>query len=317
MCGLLGIIAQRGRSLSVDEKTALAVSDGMAQRGPDGQGLWLFENALLSHRRLAIRDTSGGGAQPMATPDGRYRLVYNGELYNDAELRAELLRIDAVPGGFQSSCDTETILWAFATWGQDTWTRLRGMFAIAVYDTFTHRLSLARDPLGMKPLYYHLGVGEVMFSSDINAILAHPEFQVAPDMAMASAYLSTVRSVLGPRTLFEGVYAMQPGEAMVFDAQSGDLGIYAYHKGTAASAKSDPDVLEHTREMVADATRRHLEADVQVDAFLSGGLDSTVLCQEAGQWNPNLRTWCSGLQRGEGGSDDSTHAQEAADFLGL
>ncbi len=253
----------------------------------------------------------------MATPDGRFQIVYNGELYNDAELRTELLNLGAVPGGFKSSCDTETILWAFATWGQETWTRLRGMFSIGVYDTQTHRLSLARDPLGVKPLYYHLGVGEIVFASEVNAILAHPGIEPEPDMAMASAYLSTVRSVMGHRTMFANVHALCPGEAMVFEASTGDMGLYRFHMGTPARTEKAPELLEHTRTMVADSTARHLHADVKVDAFLSGGLDSTVLCREASLRSKDLHTWCSGLERGDGGSDDATHAREAAEFLGL
>ncbi|MDF1837289.1 MAG: asparagine synthase (glutamine-hydrolyzing) [Planctomycetota bacterium] len=317
MCGLLGIIAQRGRRPSVDGATARVMRDVMERRGPDGHGYWEHENAILAHRRLAIRDVSEAGAQPMATPDGRFQIVYNGELYNDQELRKELLDLGAVPGGFKSSCDTETILWAFATWGQETWTRLRGMFSIGVYDTVTHRLSLARDPMGIKPLYYHLGVGEVIFASEVNAILAHPGVEPVPDMAMASAYLSTVRSVMGHRTMFENVHAIRPGEAMVFEASTGDLSLYPFHMGTPAQAAEDPELLEHTRAMVADSTARHMHADVKLGAFLSGGLDSTVLCREASLRSKDLHTWCSGLERGDGGSDDASHALEAADFLGL
>ncbi len=307
----------RGKLPSVDEATALSMRDVMQKRGPDGAGFWFHENSILAHRRLAVRDVSEAGAQPMATPDGRYQIVYNGELYNDKELRAELLGIGAVPGGFRSACDTETILWAFATWGQDTWTRLRGMFSIGVYDTVAHRLSLARDPLGIKPLYYHLGVGEVVFASEVNAILAHPKVTPEPDMAMASAYLSTVRSVMGHRTMFDGVNAMRPGEALIFDATSGDVGLFKYHAGVAVAGQEDAEVLERTRLRVADSTARHLAADVNVDAFLSGGLDSTVLCREASLRTGGMHAWCSSLESGDGGSEDASHAREAAGFLGL
>ncbi len=317
MCGLLGIIAMRGKRPAGDEATAMSRRGVMQKRGPDGAGFWCHANSILAHRRLAIRDVSEAGAQPMATPDGRFQIVYNGELYNDAELRAELLRIGAVPGGFKSSCDTETILWAFATWGQDTWDRLRGMFSIGVYDTVTHRLSLARDPLGIKPLYYHLGVGEVVFASEINAILAHPNVTPEPDMAMASAYLSTVRSVMGPRTMFEGVNALRPGEAMAFDATTGDVGLFRFHASTAVAGQEDEELLEHTRLMVADSTARHLASDVKVDAFLSGGLDSTIICREASLQAKDIHAWCTSLKGGDGGSEDAIHASEAADFLGL
>ncbi len=268
----------------------------MERRGPDGAGLWSSENVTLAHRRLAVLDTSQRGEQPMATPDGRYHLLYNGELYNDTELREELLTLGAAPGGFRGGCDAETVLWAFATWGAEAFERLRGMFAIAVYDTRHHVLHLARDPLGIKPLYYHLGSSEVTFASEPRALLAHPKIEALPDLPVVSGYLSTLRTSLGRRTLFRGVYALQPGERARFDAKSGEMTLETYYRPDPvdASLTDVAEAAELVREVLDDAVARHLRADVPLSALLSGGLDSTIICTSARERLGELHTWCTG-----------------------
>ena len=150
MCGILGIIGSTNTTPKVSNAEVERMRDTLLRRGPDKGGIRREDNWILAHRRLAVRDTSAAGDQPMSTPDGRFQLVYNGELYNDGELREELLELGAVPGGFRGRCDTETVLWAFATWGPACFEKLRGMFAIAVYDVRERQLHLARDPLGAR-----------------------------------------------------------------------------------------------------------------------------------------------------------------------
>ena len=303
----------------------MSMRDTMERRGPDGAGLFVRENVAFGHRRLAVIDTSSAGRQPMTTPDGRFHLVYNGELYNDAELRAELLALGAVPGGFRSDCDTETVLFAFATWGPAAFEKLRGMFAIGVYDTREHVLHLARDPLGLKPLYYHIAPGgaglapegELTFASEPGAILRHPGIDPLPDFGMASAYLTTLRSVLGSRTLFHGVLAVRPGERIEYDATRGSLALEEFVQ--AAPVQTDVSYEEaeaRVREAIEDSLHRHLRSDVPICSLLSGGLDSTILCRLVKDEDRHLQTWCAGGPVPDGEESDLGFARTVAADLG-
>lgn len=318
MCGILGVATVRGRPLSVGPGELERMQGRLAHRGPDGAGTWRHENVVLAHRRLAVRDLSARGEQPMATPDGRFHLVYNGELYNDAELRHELLEAGAVSGGFRSRCDTETVLWAFAAWGTAAFSRLRGMFALAVYDSREHALVLARDPLGIKPLYFHVGDGELTFASEPPALLAHPRITQRPNLPMVSAYLTTVRTVLAGETLFEGLFALEPGETLRFDASSGDLSRSRFHRALPVEREGwdETRAADAVRATLEDAVTRHLEADVPVCSLLSGGLDSSILCRLAADRGEELRTWCAGGVDGPDEGEDFQHARDFARELG-
>ena len=318
MCGILGVIAAVNNEPSASRAEVERMRETLRLRGPDSQGYRESENWILAHTRLAVRDTSSHGAQPMSTPDGRFHLVYNGELYNDAELRAELLSASAVPGGFRSHCDTETVLWAFATWGARAFSKLRGMFAIAIYDAREAKLHMARDPLGIKPLYYHLQGGELVFASEPRAILAHPNITPEPDMGAASAYLSTLRSVTGSRTLFRGVFALEPGERAVFDAARGEIHRQGFHNATPVREGSltIEDAAEEAREILTSTVAEHLNSDVPTSALLSGGLDSTILCRIAQDFTGDLHTWCAGGEKENDDSEDFSFAREASLALG-
>lgn len=307
-----------GNTPALTDRDLVSMRDTMTRRGPDGAGVLQIENMALAHRRLAILDGSNGGRQPMSTADGRYHLVYNGEIYNDQELRAELLRMDAVPGGFRSHCDTETVLHAFATWGPATFGKLRGMFAIGIYDTQRHELHLARDPLGMKPLYYHHGTsGELTFASDPAAILRHPKIEAMPDLAMVSAYLTTLRSTLGHRTLFHGVHTLQPGERAIYKAKKRSLDIYEYVEGaTVGPYMTSEEASDMVRESLEDSVMRHLRSDVPVCNLLSGGLDSTILCAIEKERGVDLRTWCAGGPETPAQESDLAFARTVAQELG-
>ena len=318
MCGILGIIGSTNTRPRPSDADVERMRDTLLRRGPDSGGIRRQDNWILAHRRLAVRDTSSAGDQPMSTPDGRYQLVYNGELYNENELREELLALDAVPGGFRSQCDTETVLWAFATWGPEAFEKLRGMFAIAVYDVRERRLHLARDPLGIKPLYYYATIEEFVFASEPRAILAHPDITPEPDLAMASAYLSTLRSTLGSRTLFRHLNSVEPGERVLFNADNGALYRTRFHSARPVREEwMDPDqASEEVREVIEDSVRRHLRSDVPISAMLSGGLDSTIICRIAQAELGDLHTWCAGAKSPSDDGDDLSYAREAAESIG-
>ncbi len=310
MCGILAIAAPDGHAPSVSDAQAARMRDLMAHRGPDDATLERHASVLLAHRRLAVLDPTPAGRQPMTTPDGRFSLIYNGELYNDAELRAEL---EAEGVRFRSSCDTETVLHALARWGPDAAPRLRGMYAFALHDRRDRTLLLGRDPMGIKPLYLWRGEvdghAEMVAASEIPAILAHPRVSARPDLVGISAYLTTIRPVVGSRTMFEGVRAVRPGEWIGIDLASETLR-ETTHEAPIAGATG-----EGIREMVEDSVRRHLRSDVPTCCLLSGGLDSSVVCAVARRETDTLRTYCAGAADAGSDSADFEFAREVAAAL--
>ncbi|MEZ6210335.1 MAG: asparagine synthase (glutamine-hydrolyzing) [Phycisphaerales bacterium] len=310
MCGIVGIATSQGRSLSLDRAGVLELSNHIAHRGPDAAGAWSNGHVAIAHRRLSVIDTSQLGAQPMTSgesPTPRLVLAYNGELYNDAELRHELGSLGV---RFRSSCDTETVLRAIEVWGTEALHRLRGMFALSIYDTRLRLLTLARDPLGIKPMYFAQSDGEVIFASEPTPILAHPRFSARPNLPMVSAYATTIRTVLGNETLFEGIKALAPGQILRSDL-SGDRPVLNlstwWEQREAPRARS-------TRDVIADSVRRHLRSDVPTCALLSGGLDSTITATLAHDTLPDLRTYCAGAPSDDP-DDDLHHARRVARTL--
>ncbi len=299
MCGIFGIGAVFGRAPSVDEREAMRLRDLLTHRGPDAAGFWRNGHVYLGHRRLSVIEPEAGANQPMATEDGRFVLVYNGELYNDADLRAEL----AARGvRFTTRCDTETVLRALAHWGMDALGRFRGMFAIALYDAQLRTLTLARDPLGVKPLYFHCGAHEITFASEPTAIVAHPKIGARPNWRMVSAYLTTIRTVLGGETMFEGVHALAPGQAaqceLTGSAPTMRLVDYWRSPAVGDEAIDEFEAARLVRERVEDSVRAHLRADVPTCALLSGGLDSAIVTTVAKRLKDDLRTYCAGAREG-------------------
>lgn len=278
---------------------------------------------MLAHRRLAVIDPSEAGAQPMLLDDaglgergrGRYAVVYNGELYNDAELRDGL---DREGVRFRSACDTETLLRALAAWGIDGLRRLRGMYALAFVDRVAKRLVLARDPMGIKPLYYAVGEAEVSFASEPGPLLGALERTPEPDLCTVSAYLTTIRTTVGSRTLFAGVRSVLPGEVLEFDLSGGEALL-------ARRLNIDPDDVERSGDglgigsvgaLMDDSVGRHLRSDVPACALLSGGLDSSIIVALARRRaTGEVRTYCSGHAEGAD-SEDLPFARVAAEHFG-
>jgi len=319
VCGIFGIATKVGGRVGVDRVTLERLRDLMAHRGPDGAGAWEGGHVALAHRRLAVIDLSPAGAQPLGSPEGRGRLVYNGELYNDAEVRRELAAAGVT---CVTASDTETVLGALRTWGLGALSRLRGMYAIGFHDARRETLLLARDPLGVKPLYWTrrvaAGVVEVAFASEVRPLLGLPWVTARPDLVTVSSYLGTIRTTLGRRTLFEGVSTLLPGEAIEFDLRTDDLRAtsrdwWAGDRKTAAEGGE-----EETRRVVRDSVRVHLRSDVPTCALLSGGLDSSILATVAMEELGTLNTYCSGAAGfpGGAGGDDFEHARSVADRIG-
>ncbi len=323
MCGVLGIARWVGSPVALRDGEIVAMRDRMAHRGPDDAGLERLGHVVLAHRRLSVIDTSNAGHQPMrfrsdASEAGAW-LVYNGEIYNDAEIRREL---GAEGVAFNSACDTETLGRACARWGVEGATRrVRGMYAFAWYDGREESLTLVRDPIGIKPLYYMLvesGVTkELVFASEIGAIAAHPGFVRRPDAVAVSAYLTTIRTTLGERTLYEGVRVVRPGEILRFDLR--DPRLASTRSRVDASAWSVTSEMDEAgvRETVRASVGAHLRSDVPMCALLSGGLDSSIVCAEAMARVGSLSTFCAGATGSkEVGSEDFAFARLVADRIG-
>src|SRR5882672_1414373 len=219
MCGLVGVYAWRG-DVAIDEPTIGTMRDSMAHRGPDDVGIFLQQGKNvrvgLGHRRLAILDLSARGHQPMASTDEQSWIVFNGELFNFRELREELKC--TVKHRFRTETDTEVVLHAIQEWGlEPALKRFRGMYAFALFDRREETVTLVRDPLGVKPLYYREDRDSIMFASEIKAILTHPEVERTLDVRALGYYL-TFANTPAPLTLFDGIRKLEAGCYMRIDA---------------------------------------------------------------------------------------------------
>lgn len=247
----------------------------MIHRGPDDSGIETHGIATLGSRRLAIFDPANGH-QPMTTPNGRYTIVFNGAVYNFHGLRDEL-----AAGGraFRTNCDTEVLLAAWERWGEGCLSRLRGMFAFAVWDSQDQTLFLARDPFGIKPLYYRNDGDRLLFASELNSLLSAGAFSAEIDAFSVSDYLAW-SAVPAPWTIYNGVFSLQPGDLAVFRRGRIDIRRMWSFRPAAEDVRPCSSRAEFTRELRArleDTIRAHTAADVPVGAFLSGGLDSAVV----------------------------------------
>lgn len=277
MCGIAGFIGLTTPP-DVREAAVAAMNSRMLRRGPDDVGLRSDGPATIGMRRLAIFDPANG-RQPMVTPDGRWSIVFNGAIYNFRELRADL----AGSHDFKTVCDTEVLLAAVAKWGRDALPRLRGMFAFAAWDARERTLLLARDTFGIKPLYLHCTPnGDLLFASELNALLASGRVPAEVDPAAVGEYLSWL-AVPAPRTLYKGVVSLRGGEYAQW--QAGKLSVAAFDSARRlllppqgfGPARSRAEFSAGLRAQLEDTVRAHVVADVPVGAFLSGGLDSTAL----------------------------------------
>lgn len=312
MCGIIGIAAKRGLQ---DRAWLMPGRDAMAHRGPDGAGVYWSEDGKVGfgHLRLAIIDTSPLGAQPMASPDGRVMITYNGEVYNHLELKAEL---SALGHEFRSTSDTEVVLAAYRQWGLGFLERIDGMFALGLHDIAAGRVLLARDRAGEKPLFYRLQDGELRFSSELKGMLADPAFSRVIDPAALDCYLA-FGYVPGDRCILKDVAKLPAAHAMLFDLADGEAKIWPYWKLPPLQPGSLDDValVDRLERLLEDAVRRQVVADVPVGLLLSGGVDSSLITALAARGTGTVRTYTVGFKQ-YGDFDETPHAQLVASHFG-
>jgi len=309
MCGIAGII--RFDQDPVDRAALRRMSATLAHRGPDGAGE-VFEGAVgLAHRRLAIIDLVTG-QQPMATE--RAWIVFNGEIYNYVELRDELVARGRV---FRTTSDTEVILQMYDEYGDDCVRRLNGMFAFVLYDRIKRRVLAARDHFGIKPLYLHASPDRLLFASEIKALLTYPGVRAQADLQGVRDYL-TFQYVVGDGSMFAGISRLLPGQYLVADIRRGRVTSVRYWEPSfhVDTDHSESYFLEKLQWLLADAVRLQMRSDVPVGAYLSGGLDSslvTALASRSG--SARLETFTGRFSEGPQ-FDESGFARMVAEHCG-
>ncbi|MEI7608146.1 MAG: asparagine synthase (glutamine-hydrolyzing) [Rhodospirillaceae bacterium] len=322
MCGIAGLW-DTAAATAADElrRLTLAMSDSLVHRGPDDGGLWVDEAAGigLGQRRLSIVDLSPAGHQPMVSACGRYVIVYNGEVYSHEEIRPELT---ARGIRFRGHSDTEVILEAMAVWGVEaTVARLIGMFAIALWDRQKRTLTLVRDRLGIKPVYWRFEGGRLLFGSELKALRANPGWIPEVDQQAVSSFLR-LNYVPAPRTIYKGVRKLEPGCILSFrvgaepvESRYWDARTVARTGIAAPFTCSDQDLIDRLDILLKDAVGRRMIADVPLGAFLSGGIDSSlVVALMQAQSTGRVRSFSIGFE--EAGYDEAPHAKAVAAHLG-
>lgn len=272
MCGIAGIIGLKDRNIASEKIKTMSRS--LAHRGPDAEGFLLDENACLAHRRLSIIDLSENANQPIFDSSARYAIILNGEIYNYQEIKAELKDFP-----FQTDSDTEAILAAYLKYGANCLSRLNGMFAFAIWDKFEKKLFIARDRLGVKPLYYAITKDNVLvFSSEIRAILDTELLERKLDRESLYDYL-LFQSVYSPKTIVDGIFQLPAGHFGVFSDSKFEIKpFWEIEKTLNFEVPNDAEaVKKQLRELLLKAVERRLISDVRLGAFLSGGIDSSAI----------------------------------------
>jgi asparagine synthase (glutamine-hydrolysing) len=327
MCGIAGILSSDPDPVN-SPPIAQNILASLARRGPDGNGLWRDASSqlLFAHTRLAILDPTSRSDQPMHSPCGRYTLVFNGEIYNYRELREQLA---AKGNTFRTTSDTEVVLSLFAEQGPAMLPRLRGMFAIAIWDNQQQTLTLARDPLGIKPLYWATGAGSasplLAFASQVKTLRGIPGIDLAPNPAgHAGFYLWG--SVPEPHTLYRGIRSLPPGSLLqVQSGQPPQIQAYGtplaelFNQSQPGAPATRQDMLQHLHQILLESLAMHLRSDVPVATFLSAGRDSGAIASLAAELSAeNVRALTLGFDEMRDTSlDEVPLATEVARTLGL
>jgi asparagine synthase (glutamine-hydrolysing) len=314
MCAISGIV-NLDPGKPVDPAVLDRMTDIMSHRGPDGRGTFIDGNAGLGHRRLSIIDLAGG-AQPMFNEDRSVVTVFNGEIYNYADLTGELV---SRGHRFITHCDTETIVHAYEEYGDSCVDRFRGMFAIALWDTKRKRLLLVRDRLGIKPVYYYEGQGFLAFASEIKALLEIPGVPCEVDPDALSLYAS-LRYVPGPRTMFRHIFKLQPGHLLTLDKHGTSIRKYwdvEFHP----RYESERELLASFDSLLTESVRLRLMAEVPLGVFLSGGVDSSSILAVMSELRraEGINTFSVGYEEisgKEAESNEFEYARMAADAFG-
>lgn len=314
MCGIVGIVSNSPQA----QRAWLAIGrDAMTHRGPDDAGEWWSGDGRvgLAQRRLAIIDLSPAGHQPMHDASGTLSIVFNGEIYNFADLRKELI---AKGHSFRSHSDTEVILAAYREWGTDCLSRFNGMFAFALFDARQHTVFIARDRAGEKPLFYHQANGVLRFASELKALFADPALTRCIDPEALDCYLA-MGYVPGDRCMLQGFHKLPPAHALLFDLQTGQAKIWRYWQlpelATAQGTLEESALLDELEALLEDAVRRQMVADVPVGVLLSGGVDSSLITAMAVRASSQVQTFTIGFP-GHGMLDETEHARLIARHFG-
>ena len=292
----------------------------LQHRGPDDSGIERFSPsgalgpAVLGFQRLSIIDLSSAGRQPMANEDGSVWVVFNGEIYNFAKIRVELESLGHV---FRSRTDTEVVVHAYEQWGAACVERFNGMFAFAILDRIFDRVLLVRDRLGIKPLYYSLSNGRLLFASEAKALLESPDLARRMDLHALDEYL-TLGYVPGGRTMFEKILRLEPGHLLSYDGRTMEVEEYWSIPAHSVSSDNESDLVLQFHDLLVDAVRLQLISDVPLGAFLSGGLDSSavvaIMARELGI--ERLKTFCVGYENRASRHDERSHAEALSNWLG-
>lgn len=319
MCGLAGYLGG-----GAGRQALYAMTTSVIHRGPDSEGHWWDEDAsvALGHRRLAVVDVSEAGFQPMLSVEGRYVIVFNGEIYNHLDIRKEMERAALAPP-WRGHSDTETLLAGFEVWGiPATLTRCQGMFAFAVWDKTSRTLTLGRDRLGEKPLYYGWQDNTFLFGSEIKALKAHPAFKASIDRNAVSC-LMRFNAIPAPYSVYQGIFKLSPGTLLEVSATNRHSAPVSFWSANAVVLRgiqnpfrgSAKDAAFHLESLLTGSIGQQMIADVPLGAFLSGGVDSsTVVALMQAQSSRPVRTFTIGFH--EQGYDEAIHAKAISRHLG-
>ncbi|GJL65318.1 MAG: asparagine synthetase B [Nitrospirales bacterium] len=295
MCGLVGVLHSDGKP--VLQPILKEMTDLIRHRGPDGEGQWAEGPVGLGHRRLSIIDLSDAGQQPMHSDDGRYVLVYNGEIYNFLEVRSVLEELGHV---FKSQCDSEVLLHALIQWGREAVDRLNGMFAFALWDRREQTMLLGRDRYGIKPLYYARIPSGILFASEQKAFLGHPQFKAQMDGEALLEYF-TFQNLFTDKTLLKNVSILPAGTLAELKCGGGGPVSVKFEQywdfcfEEPEVVRSEEDYLDELHHLLSQAVERQLISDVDVSAYLSGGMDSGSVTAIASKKIAGMRTFTCGF----------------------
>ncbi|RTY38368.1 asparagine synthase (glutamine-hydrolyzing) [Chlorobium phaeovibrioides] len=329
MCGIAGFFDPAGFNADEAAATANRMANAIRHRGPDDSGVWVDAEAgiALAHRRLSVLDLSPSGHQPMHSRSGRYAITYNGEIYNHHDLKKELERASSSAMQWAGHSDTEVLLACVERWGiEDTLKRLTGMFAFALWDRASRTLTLARDRMGEKPLYYGLQNGIVLFGSELKALKPHPAFQGVIDSGAVAMQLR-YSSIPAPHSIYRRVWKLMPGTRLsLHGVGTGATELpepipYWSLRAVIAEAAGNSFIVDEVEAalqlegLLTDAVGRQMESDVPLGAFLSGGIDSsTIVALMQAQARGPVKTFTVGFQ--EQAFNEAHHAKDVARHLG-
>ena len=310
MCGIAGIVKIDGSLVAEREEFLVReMTETLVHRGPDDGDVYADENVALGHRRLSIIDLSEAGRQPMFDVTGQFGIVFNGEIYNYLQLKDDL---SGKGYGFRTRTDTEVVLNAFREYRHGALEKFNGMFAFALYDRKSGEVILARDRIGVKPLYYTIVADKLLFASEIKAILRYPQVRKSLDVLGLSSYLS-YRYPVGSRTLFAGIHSLPPGHFLeitksgVAQKKYWDLPVI-----TEKEDRGEKYYLEKIRSILAQSVRMRLMSDVPIGAYLSGGLDSSIIVALMSRYlTEPVKTFTIGFE--EEGFNEFAYAKQVAE----